>query len=381
MITKGVKKYLINPSLGLLATILYIALFGITRDVPFSLIVSIIFSGLGDVATRLYAKTSICSLVFLINSIALTLTLVLWFFMENVATTNMFYIISYEMILFVLLVISRFLKTYISMYLGRKKPSIAQKTFLGEYFEVAKLSQYLITFHLFIVIIYRYVYENINIWESLDSFFYFWVPIIFATIIIIYEETKTRNIVKHLRKEEWLPIVNESGEVTGRVAKSVSLKMKNRFMHPVVRVALVHEGNLYLQKRPSNDILDPSTYDHPFEKYMLFNHEINIAVRNSITRALDMQDLPFNFLLKYVYENEISKRLIFLFVSRVETESQLESINLLKGKFWTMKQIEDSLADEGVFSECFQLEYEYLKNTVLQPEILKKELAMNASNS
>lgn len=381
MIYRGVKKYLINPSLGLLASIFYMLLFGITRDVSLSLIVSVIFSAVGDIVVRVYSRTVVCSLIFLTNFIALTITLILWFFIKDVGETNMFYIIVYEMILFTLLVITRLFKTQINVYLGRKKSSPSQKTFLSEYFEIAKLTQYLVTFHLFIVIMYRYVYENINIWESYDSLVYFGVPIIFASAIIIYHEVKMRNIVKHLRKEEWLPIVNQSGEVTGRVAKSISDKMKNRFMHPVIRVALVHEGEIYLQKRESDDTLDPDTYDHPFEKYMLFNHEINLAVRNSITRALNMQELPFNFLLKYVYENENTKRLIFLFVSRIESEEQLESIKILKGKFWTMKQIEDSFADEEIFSECFQLEYEYLKNTVLQPELLKKELSSTTNTS
>lgn len=381
MLFKGVKKYIINPSLGLLPSILYFIIFGITRDVPFSLTIAIILSAIGDISIRIYSKTVICSLVFLINFIAFMLVLLIWSFVKDVGLTNMFYIIIYEMIFFTLIVITRLLKSYINLYIGRKKASPAQNTFLSEYFEIAKLIQYFVTFHLFIVIIYRYVYENINIWEELDSVFYFIVPAIFASLIIIYEELKIRNISKHLRREEWLPIVNEAGEVTGRIAKSVSFKMKNKFMHPVVRVALVHEGELYLQKRSSEDSLDPDTYDHPFEKYMLFNHEINLAVRNSITRALNMRELPFNFLLKYVYENEETKRLIFLFVSRVENEEQLESIKMLKGKFWTMKQIEDSFSDEGVFSECFQLEYEYLKNTVLQPELLKKELASATSDN
>lgn len=381
MIFKGVKKYLINPSLGLLAPILYITLFGITRDVSLSLITSIVFAGIGDLVVRIYSKTVVCGFIFLINFIALTLTLIIWFFVRDIGSTNMFYIIIYEMFFFILLVATRFLKAHINAYLGRKKSSPAQKTFLSEYFDIAKFTQYLITFHLFIVIIYRYIYENIYIWEDMDSVFYFAIPVILALAIIVYEEMKMRNMVRHLRKEEWLPIVNQSGEVTGRVAKSVSDKMKNRFMHPIIRVALVHEGEIYLQKRPSGDTLDPGTYDHPFEKYMLYNHEINIAVRNSIARALNMQELPYNFLLKYVYENEDTKRLIFLFVSRIENEKQLQSIGTLKGKFWTMKQIEDSFADEGVFSECFQLEYEYLKNTVLQPELLKKELSSANSSS
>jgi len=374
MIIKGVKKYLINPSFGLLASILYITLFNVTGNVAYALVIAIIFSGISDLVLRYYARASICGLLFVLNFSALSITLIAWFLLRKVGTTNLFYIVFYEIVFFCLIVASRVFKTYLNLYFGKKRQSTVQKAFMAEYFEAAKFAQYAITFHLFIVILYRYVYENINVWETLDTFFYYIIPIIFASIIIIYEEIKIRNIVKRLHREEWLPIVNETGEVTGRIARSVSEKMGNRFLHPVVRIALVYEGEIYLQPRPHNDSLNPDSYDHPFEKYMQFNHEINIAARNSITRMLNMQELPFNFLLKYVFENENTKRLIFLFVSRVQNDEQLESIKTLNGKFWTMKQIEDSFNDKGVFSECFQLEYEYLKNTVLQTELLKKSM-------
>lgn len=381
MLFKGVKKYIINPSVGLLSSILYFIIFGITRDVPFSLIMAILFSLVGDVAIRLYSKTIICSVIFLINTVSFTLTLIIWYFLRDAGARNMIYIIFYEMTLFTSIVITRMLKPYIIMYIGRKKSGPVENTFLNEYFEIAQIIQYFVTFRLFVIIIYRFVYEDTSTWKNWDTIFYFITPCILASSIIIYEIVKTRNIAKRLELEEWLPIVNESGEVTGRIARSVSSKMKNKFMHPVVRVALVHKGKLYLQKRPSDDSPAPDTYDHPFEKYMLFNHEINVAVKNSISKHLGVQELPFSFLLKYVYENEDTKRLVLLFVSRIENEEQLESTKALRGKFWTMKQIEDSFGDDGVFSECFQLEYEYLKNTILHSELLKKEHSSTASSN
>lgn len=371
MITKGVKKYLINPSLGLIIGILYIILFWTTNNVVYSLGISILFSILADVCLRLYTKASVCGLIFLLNSFALGLTLVIRLLTAPQDLPAIFFLAFYFIALTTFLTIARLSKTYISLYLGKKK-SIVQKTFLSEVFDIARLSQYILTPYIFILLIYSFKKPVKFLWE-VDLIMYCIAPISIFLFIIIYEEIKTRNIIKQLRKEEWLPIVNESGEVTGRIARSISSKMGNRFMHPVVRVALIHKGEIYLQKRSESDSLNPGSYDHPFEKYMLFNHEINIAVRNSISRSLNMQELPFNFLIKYVYENEDTKRLIFLFIARVETEEQLKSISLLNGKFWTAKQIEESFSDEKVFSECFQLEYEYLKNVVIQAELVKSE--------
>lgn len=371
MISRGAKKYLIHPSLGLIAGILYIVLLAITGSVFVASGATIIVSIIIDTLLRVFTKASVCSLLFLANAFSLTFTLGIWAFNEPKDIPSPFYIVFYEVILVCIMIVTRFSKTYISLYLN-KTNSIVQKTFLGDFFETCRLVQYTLTIHIFVTVIYVFTQENLSN-KIIDPILFYILPSITFIAIIAIQEIKARCIIKQLRKEEWLPIVNEAGEVSGRVARSVSAKMKNRFMHPVVRIALVHEGSIYLQQRADSEIIDPSKYDHPFEKYMLFNDQINITVRNSISRALNMQELPFKFLTKYVYENEDTKRLIFLFVARVENKEQLKSISLLNGKFWTLKQIEESFSDDDLFAECFQLEYEYLKNMVVQPPLANKD--------
>jgi hypothetical protein len=191
-------------------------------------------------------------------------------------------------------------------------------------------------------------------------------------LVGVYQVYKISMLASKLRKEEWIPIVTEKGEVTGKIAKSISFNMKNRFLHPVVRVALVSGPKVYLQKRPAGDILNPEKLDYPFEKYMLFDHEIDLAARNSIRRMIgDRPDIPVRFVLKYVFDNEQTKRLNFLFVACVK-EEDIKKSNSMTGKFWTVKQIEEYFADE-IFGECFELEFEYLKNMILIPSDIPLE--------
>jgi hypothetical protein len=196
-------------------------------------------------------------------------------------------------------------------------------------------------------------------------------------LIGAYQAFKVSALSSKLKHEEWLPIVTEKGEVTGKIAKSVSFNMKNKFLHPVVRVALISKSEVYLQERPANDILNPGKLDYPFEKYMLFNHEINLAARNSIRQMVGQDiDISISFLLKYVFENEDTKRLIFLFVANLDDESKIKRDGKMTGKFWTVKQLEEGFADE-IFSECFELEFEYLKNMVLVPSDIMKQAHAN----
>lgn len=373
MITKSVAKYFINPSLGLIPGILYVILFWTTDSVFYALGIAMSFSVIADIALRLYTKSRVCGFIFLINSLSLGISLIIKLLTPSYYFPKVFFIAIYFIIFTSIFIIITVLKKYLSIYLSRNK-SIVQKTYLNDIFEIAYICQFIMTFYLFMLLIFSFREEIDHSWKN-HNILYCFIPILIFCLVIIYEVIKSRKIIKQLKKEEWLPIVNETGQVTGRIARSVSSKMKNRFMHPVVRIALIHNGEIYLQKRLSTDSLDPGLYDHPFEKYMLFNHEINIAARNSISKALNMQELPFRFVIKYVFENDNTKRLTFLFVARIENDEQLKSISLLRGKFWTTKQIEDSFGDENIFSECFQLEYEYLKNVVIQAELLKKDIS------
>ena len=97
---------------------------------------------------------------------------------------------------------------------------------------------------------------------------------------------------------------------------------------------------------------------------MQYNHNIDEAINNLIKSEVKTAKMPVRFLLKYVFENEITKRLVFLYVSMIPTEVAFSNLHLKEGKLWTINQIEDNMGSD-IFSECFELEFEYLKNTVL----------------
>jgi len=379
MLSRGLKKYLINPCWGLIPFLLYILLYYFTNNIVNSLVASLLVTIIAEIVVRFYIKSTRVVITFLISFCALTLTLMMWMLFNHKITVENAYLIMPEIFMVCIFIIIRLSRSFLNIRFFRQD-SVLQKAFINEFFEVASIIQYSLTLHIFIVLLYKFMKDSNILTNASDPILYCWLPAAGIIGLFFYENFKIKQMVGKLRKEEWLPIVNERGEVTGKIAKSVSLQMDNKFLHPVVRVALVCNGRVYLQKRPQDDILDPGKLDHPFEKYMLFNHEINIAVRNSIVRVLGAE-LPFKFLIKYTYENEKTKRLVFLFISRIHSEDEIAGMNLKDGKFWSIKQIDDDFGDDSMFSECFQLEYEYLKNTVLSvDEKLSKEdsLANNA---
>lgn len=151
------------------------------------------------------------------------------------------------------------------------------------------------------------------------------------------------------------------------MARSVSRSLAKKYYHPIVRIAVMYRGMLYLVKRSSEEYVSPGTLDYPFHGYVLFHHSIERTVKEMIgPLAADKRIAP-RFLIRYTFEDEKVKHLVSLYVINLGDEALLEQIKHPGGKLWTPKQIEENLAS-GIFSSYFDKEFPYLQNTVLLAE-------------
>ena len=69
------------------------------------------------------------------------------------------------------------------------------------------------------------------------------------------------------------------------------------------------------------------------------------------------------FSIMYHFENAVTNRLVYLFVLDVEDDSILCNPQFKGGKLWQFQQIEHNLG-HNFFSECFEDEYEHLKDII-----------------
>lgn len=344
-----------NPAMGLIPYFVFSILIGqINTIVAFAIgfalsILPLLFRMRSE--TRVLYDVSAWS--FLISGIGL-------FFLVPDLHPQFSFILSEIVLVFSLMIFRLSRKTMIRRL--HRTRQIERKHYLYESFQVAFLTQYALTFHLIVILGFRVFFilrfPVVDIMLVLNLF-----QIILAGIVIT-QALRFRMLDRRLKEEKWLPVVSEQGDVQGKVAKSVSQSMKNKYLHPLVRVALIHDGKLYLKERDASRLLDPGKLDYPFEKYMEYKHNLDVAIKNMIKKEINTEHLPVRFLLKYVFENENTKRLIFFYVSIISSEKEFNKLLLKGGKLWTPKQIEDNIGS-GVFSESFELEFEYLKNTVL----------------
>ncbi|MDH6341268.1 hypothetical protein M2480_000018 [Parabacteroides sp. PFB2-12] len=239
------------------------------------------------------------------------------------------------------------------------------RTALNEFYFLVPLVQNLYTLHLFVILFFTFLPESMQN-PHFEHFLYRYLGIVIGVAIIVYEQIRISWMQGSLKKEMWLPVLDDKGKVIGCIARSVSRTSPKKYYHPIVRIAVIYNGMLYLVKRPKTDYVSPETLDYPLHAYILFRHTIENTIKEIIGRHIGKPIEP-RFLIRYTHEDEKVKHLVSLHAICVRDEATMKKLMHTHGKLWTMKQIEENIG-KGVFSSYFESEYPYLKNTVLFAE-------------
>lgn len=240
------------------------------------------------------------------------------------------------------------------------------KSSLGEFFYTVQIIKYLYAFHLFGVLLFLMQSEASR--NAVYKVFLFdFAPLLIGAGIILYEQVRLSLLRGYLRNEVWLPVLNDSGKVIGRIAQSISAASSRKFYHPVVRVAVVYNGMLLLTKRSRDSVISPGGIDYPFKYYVRYKQGIEEAVYESMADNFKRENVSPRFLIRYKFENDLVKHQVSVYVIYLRTEEQFNNCRSIPGKLWTSKQIEENIGT-GLFSEYFEKEFVYLQNTVLMVE-------------
>lgn len=251
------------------------------------------------------------------------------------------------------------------------------RTSLDEAYFMGQVIQNLYTLHLFVLLLYIHLPDSMKS-AGIESFLYKHLNIIIGILVIVYGQLRVQVMHGTLKKETWLPVLNEKGRVVGSMARSISRASSQRYFHPIVRVAVVFNGMLYLSKRSADEYISPELLDLPFHKYVLFRHSIDGTVKEAIGKYAEDTTVKPRFLIRYTFENDKVKHLVSLYVICARTEEQMA--HMTGGKLWTAKQIQDNM-ESNIFSEYFEKEFPYLQNTILLAEgLCCGDKILNGSN-
>lgn len=183
-------------------------------------------------------------------------------------------------------------------------------------------------------------------------------------VTILFNQIAIRYFNQLMSHTEYVPIVNTKGDVIGKSLATEAINYKNACINPVIRIAISTHGLLFLCDRPMTAILDKGKVDIPMECYLRYGESLSEGAARLISNAFPQsKDLKPEFNIVYHFENEITNRLIYLFIIDIKDDAILCSPRFKDSKLWSFKQIEENLG-KTFFSSCFEDEYEHLKEVI-----------------
>lgn len=183
---------------------------------------------------------------------------------------------------------------------------------------------------------------------------YILLGIYFITLFI-----HNRIRLNKMKKEEWLPLVNEKGEVTGQAPRSVC-HSGSKLLHPVVHLHIINDQQaIFLQKRSMKKDLLPGKWDTAVGGHIGVNEKIEEALKRETFEELGITDFDARFLGSYVWESPREKELVFSFLCTRYNRIQIDNDEVDEGRFWTRQEIEKAIRQQDL-TPNFAHEYKLL---------------------
>mgnify|MGYP001135159552 CR=1 FL=1 len=362
-----------NQALGILPLLLFLLLDNYISYLQ-AYTVSAIFCVLSMFVFHILRKDKIYSFMLLPSFLTLILYAFFLIFMRVEEVLAVYTPLITEILLIIVLTVVKIVKKPLLHRVRDAQHPAYEKThnltMLNEFFFIAQLFRNLYILHLLGIAFYNILPEEMKD-IRFNRFLYRDMGLIIGVAVIVYEQIRLLMVRGRLKKEMWLPVLNDKGSVIGCIAYSVSRLLPKKYYHPIVRIALVHKGMLYLAKRDEYAYVSASMIDYPFYRYVLFRQSIEAAAQEAVEglKTLVGKIQP-RLLIRYTFENERVKHQVSLFVICIQDEQVIEQYKQVQdGKLWSIQQIEENLG-KGIFSVYFEREFSYLKNTILLAENL-----------
>jgi isopentenyldiphosphate isomerase len=160
-------------------------------------------------------------------------------------------------------------------------------------------------------------------------------------------------------REEWLPVVNEKGEVTGKATRR-RCHSGARLLHPVVHLHFVNAGgDILLQKRGARKKLLPGKWDAAVGGHVSAGESIEAALHRESREELGITRLEARFLGHYLWESASERELVFSFLCTASDTPRPNPDEVEETRYWSRAVIEDP-ANAPLFTPNFLHEYALL---------------------
>lgn len=182
--------------------------------------------------------------------------------------------------------------------------------------------------------------------------------------VVFYELIRVTLIRVKLLREEWWPILNEKGKMIGSIHNKTSLSDPTKYIHPIIRVMLIENNRIFLQKRSQQDLVYPGYWDTALSNHVKVNETVEQCISRTANERYGIKELKPIFLSNYMHETDVEYHYAFLFVACKLPDLEHNKEYIDHAKWWTVQQIEDNLTTD-IFTDNFLSEFELVKRSGL----------------
>ncbi|MBO7640783.1 MAG: NUDIX domain-containing protein [Bacteroidales bacterium] len=162
---------------------------------------------------------------------------------------------------------------------------------------------------------------------------------------------------------EMFPVVDPTGMVIGQMTRAYA-HGGARLLHPVVHLhVLDRQGRLYLQQRSFEKDLLPGYWDTAVGGHVSYGEQIDEALFREAAEELGLRDFNPTLLDTYVFEGIQEKELVSVFACVGAYEPKPDGTEVIGGRFWTFKEIEDNLG-KSVLTPNFEGEFARIREAL-----------------
>ena len=203
-----------------------------------------------------------------------------------------------------------------------------------------------------VLVFYSAFYMSKEAWAFISGGLFY---VIFG-VYFLFELYRQRKKQKQLQNEEWVPLVDEKGQVVGQAPRS-QVHNGSKLLHPVVHLHVLNKnGAVLLQKRPANKLIQPGKWDTAVGGHISAGESLEQALQKEAAEEIGLKDFNAKLHSVYKWESEIECELVYLFTTHDFKNIGVQSDEVEELRLWTKKQIEQNLGKQ-LFTP--NLEYEF----------------------
>lgn len=219
-----------------------------------------------------------------------------------------------------------------------------------------------------ILIVYSAYFMSKEAWAFISGGLFY---ILFIGYFMIEFIRNKRKSSKH-SKEEVLPHIDEKGKVLGVYPRSKFHQAgDHKMLHPVVHVHVFNaKGELYLQKRPINKLIQPGKWDTAVGGHVSAGEDLQLALMRETQEEIGLENVNFQFIKNYVWETDVEKEFVFMFIAQTDKIPKPSKTELDEGKFWSINEIDKSIEDD-LFTPNFINEFQIIKQIITNNNLIQ----------